>query len=174
VRALVKLTEPEVLARKGSKWTAEYVAASADARKTLERWGNTEIKAVLAAETGRRCAYCEGISEDVAYPHVEHLIPKSVKPEMAHIWENLTYCCEACNKAKGNYYSPTLPIINPYTDAIEGHLSFLGNLVTPGLGSDIGEVSIKKLKLNRMQLCNSRKTRIESVHPTLLRKAEVS
>lgn len=167
MRSLEKHPEPAVLRDNHAEWTRAYVAAPVDQRARYEKWRHKEIKDALSQETGRRCAYCEAFIDDVAYPNVEHIVPKSVRPDLSHHWPNLTYCCGRCNTEKREYYSEVLPIVNPYTDDPEDHIRFLGNLADNCLGSMVGKVTIRKLDLNRLQLCHSRRVRIEAIRALL-------
>lgn len=116
-----------------------------------------------------KCAYCEAHIDHVSFSEVEHIIPKSVKPELVYRWENLTGACRRCNGAKGNFFDPEIGLLNPYVDDIDAHLHFLGSLIYPKLSMVRGEVSITKLKLNRLDLSEQRKRRLESVGQVLER-----
>jgi hypothetical protein len=138
-------------------------ACKTGTQKKYENWRHPQIRDGLRAETTGRCAYCEGVVADVAYPNVEHIIPKAVHPELAHRWPNLTWACPACNGAKGDYYHPDLPVLNPYEDDIQAHLAFPGGLASHNLGAIRGELTVKQLKLNRYDLVNSRVDRLTKV-----------
>jgi len=152
VRTLSKEPEPQILLTHGAQWTQEYLAASGMAaaeKKKVEKWGHKQIRETLATETSGRCAYCESRIGHVSYPHVEHIIPKSRRAELAHVWWNLTTACEVCNIAKADYWDATLAILNPYVDEVESRLVFWGDIVDWVVGDEQAELTIKKLKLNR-------------------------
>ena len=163
MRPLVKGPKPGVLARNEDVWTEEYLQADPSERRSKERWRHAEIKASLRDELGGRCAYCEGYVEDVSFPHVEHMAPKAKFPELAHRWPNLTSACGVCNIGKGEYWDEDAALLNPYEDAVEDHLSFFGDFVDWRAGSSKGEVTVRKLRLNRIDLVASRLRRIEQV-----------
>jgi hypothetical protein len=117
----------------------------------------------LERETGTKCAYCEAFVGDVAYAHVEHILPKSRRPELAHSWQNLTCACPRCNGNKADYYQPTLPIVNPYVDNVPAHLVIVGSLVTWRPGDERGEQTVKTLKLGRLELTQRRTDRLLAV-----------
>src|SRR5689334_21918786 len=98
MRRLTKTAVPQILAENGPLWTAEYAAAVAGGAAPPSRWRHPAIIAALATETYRKCAYCEGVISDVSYPHVEHMLPKSARPDLVVDWANLTLACEVCNK----------------------------------------------------------------------------
>jgi uncharacterized protein (TIGR02646 family) len=157
------MPKPAVLADNETAWTEQYLAAPIPERKSRERWRHAEIKAVLRQELGGRCAYCEGFVDDVSFPHVEHIAPKSIFPERAHIWINLTSACGRCNTLKGDYWNVDLSILDPYADDVGGALVFLGGFVDWRSSSAKGEVSVRRLQLNRIDLVQSRVRRLESI-----------
>lgn len=164
-----KLPEPDVLARNSDTWTLEYSQAEPKERKKHERWGHPEIRQALNTETRGRCAYCEGFVADISHPHVEHIVPKSLHPELAHCWTNLTLACQKCNTNKGDYYVPVDGILNPYVERVVTHLKFHGGFVTSKLGKTSGEITVARLKLNRIDLVASRISRLENVRQLLER-----
>jgi len=164
MRPLKKSSPPQVLETSGADWTAAYVRAGpGQERRRHERWRHPEIKEALRSETNAKCAYCEGIVEDVSFPHVEHIKPKGRFPELAHEWMNLTTACEKCNVAKGDYYDPELELINPYVDDVGGQLQYPGPLVDWRKGDSRAELTVSLLALNRAELVSSRTRRILSV-----------
>lgn len=174
MKALSKRPEPQSLVTHGAKWTADYVAASglsAKEKKKFEHWGRIEIREVLAQETSGRCAYCEALIGHVAYPHVEHIVPKALRADLAHEWNNLTSACEVCNKAKSDYWDQDLAVLNPYSDDVESRIVFWGDLVDWIAGDERAEVTIKKLKLNRFDLADRRRARLLEVREMVERWA---
>ncbi|QWZ09104.1 HNH endonuclease [Nocardioides panacis] len=174
MKALSKQPEPQALVTHGPTWTADYVAASglsAREKKKFEHWGHPEIREALTQETNGRCAYCEAHIGHVAYPHVEHILPKALRADLAHDWHNLTSACEVCNKAKSDYWDPTHAVLNPYTDNVESRVIFWGDLVDWVAGDEQAEVTIKKLKLNRFDLADRRRARLLEVREMLERWA---
>jgi uncharacterized protein (TIGR02646 family) len=169
LRQLQKLPEPAVLASNSGRWTEAYVSAEEKKRKNHEKWGTPEIKQTLDTETNGKCAYCEAFIGDVSYPHVEHIIPKSLHPELAHSWANLTLACQTCNTNKGNFYGLENSVLNPYQDAVSAYLDFHGPFVTSRLGQARGEITVMKLQLNRAQLFTSRTSRLAAVKQLLER-----
>jgi 5-methylcytosine-specific restriction endonuclease McrA len=175
VRVLTKLDKPQVLRDNETRWTARYVAATgAGDPKPHEKWGHSEIKRVLRDEVKGKCAYCEGYVDDISYPHVEHIVPKTVKPELAHRWENLTSACGRCNIAKGDFYDAADGLLNPYEDPLDAHLVFLGSLISWDLGSVRGELTVRRLRLNRLDLANARANRLDEIREVLERWHDAS
>jgi uncharacterized protein (TIGR02646 family) len=170
VRRLLKSEKPEVLAENEDDWTRYYISAASPAeRKKHERWGHAHIRAALTEETDGKCAYCEASIGHVSYPHVEHMIPKSRRPDLAHRWHNLTSACEACNKAKSDYFDENIPIFNPYVDDVEGRLRFWGDYVDWATGDSQSEITIKRLRLNRQSLVKARVKRLVAIREVVER-----
>jgi HNH endonuclease len=175
VKPLVKGTKPPVLVRHEDLWKTMYVAAvKAGDPRLHERWRHREIKGALREETQVKCAYCEAFLADVSYPHVEHIIPKSVRPDLAHQWENLTAACGPCNGYKDNFYDLSAGLLDPYRDHLETHLEFHGDYIDWVLGSARGEITVAKLRLNRFDLVQSRLMRIGAVRSMLERWHEAT
>ena len=162
---LQKGAPPQVLIVEGGRWTDDYVAAVARGeQKKYERWRHADVVKALRDETGGRCVYCEASVDDVSYPHVEHLLPKSLFPGRAHDWENLAWACERCNKSKGDYHHDVLGVVNPFAEDPTEFLFFAGAMVFAEPGKTRGKVTVTKLRLNREGLIRERGRRIESLH----------
>lgn len=121
------------------------------------------VKTTIREETCDKCAYCESKVTHTYPGDVEHIVPKSVRPELMLNIYNLTFSCSVCNNKKLDYYDEENPIIDPYTTDPEKHLFALGPLILHKPGDSIGDITEKKLDLNRMPLVERRKERLESV-----------
>lgn len=174
MRKLNKSAKPSVLATNEELWTQAYVKSPAEDRPKHERWRHPDIKDGLHAETSGKCAYCEGVVGDVSYPHVEHIVPKVAHPELAHRWHNLTWACEVCNGNKREYYDKDYPVLNPYVDDIHDHIMFHGGFISQHFGAERGEITIKKLKLNRPDLVYARAERLGKIREMVERWYEAS
>lgn len=169
MRQLQKLPKPPVLVENEEQWTADYVAAAASGKaKQFERWRHSEIKSTLRVEVQRRCAYCEAFVDDVSFPHVEHIVPKSRHPELAHRWRNMTSACGRCNIAKGEYFDQATPLLDPYEE-VALHVVPLGCLMDWTPGSAKGEITVKRLQLNRGDLLEARSRRALELREALER-----
>lgn len=152
---LVKGDEPQVLAHNKAAWTAEF-----ESGKDRRHYAHPEVRDALRQETHRKCAYCESHMEHVSPSHVEHIVPKSRRPELVCEWVNLTLACSVCNTNKRDYYDEECPLLNPYADHPEQHLFWVGPMVrakTP----DVGRVTVRRLDLNRSELLYKRAETIE-------------
>ncbi|QGG41047.1 HNH endonuclease [Aeromicrobium yanjiei] len=167
MRALEKTVKPKVLVDHEDAWRDRYVAAAAtgdnEEKKRAERWRHEQIREALRLETARKCAYCESSLGSVSFAHVEHIVPKSLHPELAHEWVNLTLACEICNVGKDKYWSAENPVLNPYIDDISASLTFLGDFVGAPLGDVRGSVTINLCGLNRLDLIRDRTNRLIAV-----------
>ncbi len=109
------------------------------------------------------------MSKMFGHSEVEHIIPKSVKPELAYAWANLTSACKRCNTAKKNIPTrPTRSRIGMHDD-IDQHLQFFGDFIDSQLGTRRGEISLDTLKLNRQDLFERRRQHLMSVKHMLER-----
>jgi uncharacterized protein (TIGR02646 family) len=167
VRRLNKVPEPEELKKNAKLWTDEYVSRFEAGATLPQPWKRDYIVENLGKETHGKCAYCEGVIGDVSYPHVEHMIPKSRRPELVVDWNNLTIGCTVCNTNKRDYYEPDAPLLQPYADDPTDHLLFLGPLICFSPGSDKGNRTIQRLKLSRSELVTERMRSIQNFHNVL-------
>lgn len=158
---------PDHVAKKISDRTDRYLKLLKDGAAvpdTLESaYRDSEIKELLRAETADKCAYCESKVTHVDYGDVEHIIPKSVRPDLRFAYENLTFACGICNTKKSDYHSDTCPLLNPFVDDPNEHLIAVGPMVLRMANSDRGMVTEKRLDLNRAKLLERRKERIEGI-----------
>jgi hypothetical protein len=167
---ITKGPKPPVLVEKAEEWTAEYVRYVAGESVPLAaqtRYRHPEIKAAVKAETWSKCVYCESRVSHVSPGDVEHIIPKSVRPELVVEWLNLTHACTVCNRQKGDVYDPDLPFLNPYLDDPEMFLSFCGPWVCHQSGATRGYVTRRRLSLNRPDLLQKRVELLESLQTLL-------
>ena len=163
---LNKLEEPSILRNNKDDWKKEYLNALAHDGMTdtiRYRHRNPEIKEQIKKETGNKCAYCESKITHTYPGDIEHILPRSVFPDLTVDWENLTLGCGECNRRKSNYYSATEPLINPYIDNPEDHLLAAGTLILGRPGDRKGQLTELKLELNRAQLIERRHERIKSL-----------
>lgn len=168
MKRLQRGVAPEVLRINGPTWTQEYVDAIASLRYLKERWRHDDIREALSLESGGNCAYCESRMADTSYPQVEHLLPKSRFPDLAHDWRNLARVCQICNTTKNDYWSEGLEVLNPYEDEVEERLRVRGGFVDWDLADDRAEITAIKLGLNRLELARSRTERLLAVRKALV------
>ena len=168
---LYKGKKPDILEKNSDRWTKEYLKyknLGIGNENIKTKYNHPEIKSALLNETHEKCAYCESKFLHVSPGDIEHIIPKSKRPELYVKWENLTISCEQCNRSgKKNYYDIDLPLINPYLDNPEEHFYECGSLIFPKLNDNRAEITINVIKLNRASLVERRKERIESVDKLL-------
>jgi uncharacterized protein (TIGR02646 family) len=143
---LFKEAEPTILAANRDAWTTEFTLGLDNRRYAIE-----DIRNALRDETHRKCAYCESHIDHVAYENVEHILPKSERPDLVCDWPNLTLACPKCNTNKGTYYNLDCLLVNPYSDSPSVHLRWLGPMVI-AITQDRGSMTISRLDLNRSGL----------------------
>ncbi|PAE08250.1 TIGR02646 family protein [Terribacillus saccharophilus] len=161
---LTKGTKPNVLEVKRGQWDkiiSDELSKGNPLSKISLKYNHPEIKEGLREETYGKCAYCESKIEHISYAHIEHILPKTIFPELTYEWNNLTFCCERCNKLKGDYYNNDMKLVNPYEDDLDSIFLFLGPTI---VYKDIqGQFTIDKLQLNRMQLVEKRMYVVEEI-----------
>ena len=122
-------------------------------------------KSALRNASSGKCMYCESKVSHVDYAHIEHIKPKAAGkyPHLEFVWENLGYSCEICNVKKHDKYSEATPYVDPYSEDPEAHLMFHGWFLYAKNGSERGELTIVDIGLNRAELIEQRKERIEKM-----------
>jgi uncharacterized protein (TIGR02646 family) len=163
---LRKLEEPELLKANKDLWTKEYLQAKTTGNMTNAinyRYRHPEIKARIREETSDKCAYCESKVTHTYPGDIEHILPRSIFPELAVEWENLTLSCGECNRRKSDYHSSEEPLVNPYRDNPEEHLFVAGAFIFGKVADGKGALTELKLELNRAELIERRYERIKSL-----------
>ncbi len=166
---LRKGPEPSVLATKKESWTKQLldcIHREEEVPKGLKRkYNQPEVKRALKDECNRKCMYCESPVDHVAHEHIEHIKPKakSKYPELTFEWTNLGLACPICNENKGDTYDEDLPFINPYEEEPSDFLIAYGTFVYPLPGNRRGKVTVGKIKLNRPELLERRKERLDLI-----------
>lgn len=169
---LVKNPIPTVLATNAMTWTAEYLTALAAGLvpDTIQRrYRHPDIKAAIKEETHEKCAYCESRVAHVYPGDVEHIAPKAIVPNRVFDWSNLTYACSICNNKKGDYYNIANQLLNPYEDEPADHLVAFGPSIFHHPGDPRGEITQKRLALNRTELIEKRQEKLEALNELIER-----
>lgn len=167
---LQKIDKPNILVENASLWTSEYcdcIKRGEIPSETLKtRYNHRDIKDELIKETSGKCAYCESKILASSPGDVEHIIPKSKCPKLYVEWSNLTLACSRCNReGKKDYYDEQRPLIHPYTDEPEQEFFEIGEFLSGKTPK--GQLSITKLKLNRPDLVEARKEKLQLLHTLL-------
>ncbi|MBR5033763.1 MAG: TIGR02646 family protein [Bacteroidales bacterium] len=164
---LTKTAEPIVLARNAASWTRDLMSYVNSGLKVPDevknKYNQQEVRDALKCETNGKCMYCEGYIGAVSYPHIEHFRPKVVYPDKTFEWANLGLGCQVCNSNKNDSFDENLPYINPYYENPDDFFIFLGTMVMQKPGCARAENMKNRLKLNRPELMEQRKTAIEKV-----------
>lgn len=168
---LTKIAIPQALENLIKQRTQRYlhlVAAGEVVPDSLaSSYSTPEIKMLLKTETSHKCAYCESKITHVYFGDVEHIIPKSVSPELRYSYANLTFACAVCNNKKGAYNDLLNQLLNPFTDQLDQHIRAVGPMVIRKPQSDRGLITQKLLDLNRLSLIERRTERLESISSLL-------
>lgn len=164
---IIKGIIPKILSDNERKWTTElmddYINNGKINKQLQKKYNHRDIKIAVKSETSDKCIYCESHVTSIYPGDIEHIIPKSKEPSLTFKWDNLTFCCYSCNNNKKDYYEPTNMLINPYTDNTVDYLLPMGPLLYNLNGNKRAEITIKKIKLNREELINRRKEKLEEL-----------
>lgn len=133
----------------------------------LYRYRHSGIKKDLVFNSYDKCIYCETKISHAQYGDVEHIVPKSKRPDLVVEWTNLALVCKVCNVEKSDYWKPDEPLINPFNEDPREFLGFYGPAIMHRPGSHKGRRTIQRLKLQRAALFERRKERIQQVQPLL-------
>jgi uncharacterized protein (TIGR02646 family) len=164
---LTKLREPNVLVANKNKWTSDlmsYIDKGQEAPSPVkDKYNHADIKATLKNETHSKCMYCESYISSVAPEHIEHYRPKAKYPKLTFDWNNLGLACPWCNIKKQDNFDENCAVINPYTDEPENHFIFLGTMICHKPDDKRAQLTELLLDLNRPELMESRKARIDAI-----------
>jgi uncharacterized protein (TIGR02646 family) len=165
---LSKGRKPEILTQKQEEWTKALLAAIKSDEKPTEtikgRYRHPQIKTAIVDETYGKCAYCESKVRHIAHGDIEHIIPKSIEPQLTFEWDNMTLACDRCNENKSDHFANHDDLVDPYAVNPDDHFFIEGPLVLPVPGDEAAELTEKTIKLNRLELVEMRKKRIQSLH----------
>ncbi len=127
-------------------------------------------KGALKDASFGKCMYCESKVSHIDFAHIEHIKPRAPNkfPELEFVWDNLGYCCGICNNNKSDNYDANTPYLDPYVDDPTLHLVFLGWHLFARNGSERGELTLRDIGLNRIDLIEQRKDRIDKLNQAIL------
>jgi HNH endonuclease len=89
----------------------------------------SSYKPHLQTEFRRKCVYCRASDGPIGVGvfGVDHYLPKSKFPLLAHTWSNLFYACYRCNTLKSSFVStPELFLPNSCEHRMAEHLQYEG------------------------------------------------
>ncbi len=106
MKGFTRSDAPACIADRQVRWTAKWVQRNAlGNRFSWPVYQREKLNKVLLpqlqSDNQFHCCYCDaypvqGVSSDT----IDHFKPKSVYPNEAFDWDNLFYCCSACQEAK--------------------------------------------------------------------------
>lgn len=153
-------------------WTSELLDAIVNRPVEVPllkgHYNQPTVKAALKEETSGKCAYCESDMLHVTYGDIEHIVPKSVAPQLTFDWENLTLACDVCNTKKGNREG----LLDPYAVDPEDHFTFYGPMLLHNPGCNTAEFTSTILELNRIKLLEKRREALDNISNLLVRIEE--
>lgn len=129
---------------------------------------HVDNKEALKKASFEKCIYCESKVTHIYYGDVEHIKPKIKFPELEFEWTNLGFVCAKCNGIKTDKFDENTPFIDPYIENPEDHIIALGPIIQQKQGSEKGELTICEIGLNRPQLIERRKEKIDQIGKTII------
>jgi len=164
---LEKEAKPTVLQKNEEKWKNAILAklkAGEELTKTdKSRYSHRDIKETLVKETDGKCCYCESKIRHISYGDIEHICPKSIRPELWVEWTNLTLACDVCNTNKGTMDVTATNFVDPYQVNPEQKFWFSGPIIMPMPNDEGAILCERKLRLNRDELVDRRIVKIKNL-----------
>ena len=166
---ITKQAEPFVLTANKSNWTNElmrFVHSRAKIPDAIQnKYNQPEVKKALKDETNGKCMYCESPIGHIAYEHIEHYRPKAAHkyPHLTFEWTNLGLACPVCNLNKKDEFDENCSFINPYIDDPDDYFIALGHFIYHKPCNQRAELTEKVIDLNRSELIERRKERIDAI-----------
>ncbi|MBL8797318.1 MAG: hypothetical protein JNM56_25675 [Planctomycetia bacterium] len=116
----------------------------------------------LRDEFDYRCIYClcreTWSANGQAEFSVDHVLPVSIAPSAAVLYENMVYACSLCNASRQNQHLPFHPGEQPLAE----HLDLTDNGIVTGL-TTAGSELIDRCHLNRTRLVEFRRQMLRMV-----------
>lgn len=109
MRPIAKRAEPPELTAWRASGNADWQPSYADLRQPLKG----SVRGSLLAEQGYVCCYCERRVEADDGSHIEHLVPQSVRDDLALDFDNMLCSCSSrlhCGHARGDQELPVHPL----------------------------------------------------------------
>lgn len=163
---------PTVLSESAKDWTTllERMISEGQPAADIEafrrpKYGHKSIKEAVKAESHGKCAYCESKPLHVSSGQIDHVVPKSVAPQLSFEWSNLIFCCEKCNQFKSNHEG----FIDPVVHDPEACLQWAGPMVFPvtdaasGAVNEEAKFTVSTIRLNRAELLEQRKEALDKI-----------
>ena len=158
---------PRILEENKGSWTEElleYIRNDTKPPDSIwQHYKHADIKQAVKEDSFEKCIYCESKVPSIYFGDIEHLKPKKKYPELTFEWSNLGFVCAQCNNRKRDKYDEELPYINPYQENPVEFLIALGAFIYHKSNNRRGEITEKDLDLNRHELIERRKERIDSI-----------
>lgn len=128
---------------------------------------HADNKSALKNACCDKCMYCESKVSHTYFGDIEHIKPKDKFPALEFNWDNLGYICAKCNNAKLNKYDEITPFVNPYDEDPNNYIIAVGAFIKHKQGSERGEITITDIALNRGELLEKRKERMEKIEKVI-------
>jgi uncharacterized protein (TIGR02646 family) len=177
IKAVRSQVAPQVLSENREIWIETVIremgtGISYNKTSVATKYNHADIKEQLLSDIKNKCMYCESRITHIDFGDIEHIKPKADFPAHAFDWENLGISCAVCNNKKRNHYAPT-PLVDPYTENPDDFLFSGGQVIFGKVANDRAQLTIIKLDLNRPELLEQRKTKMDEIFNLVDRAARV-
>jgi uncharacterized protein (TIGR02646 family) len=167
MRHIDRFPEPEILVRKKTEWTNNFLASD-KRRPDSSKYAHPNIKAYLNSMSYHKCFYCETKLKGIP-SEVDHCIEVKVDKNQAFEWGNLYLCCDNCNNKIPHDTISIHAALNPCSDSddkIREHLTFNDELIVAL--SPLGLQTIQKYRLDTELLDHRRLKQIHNFQKVYL------
>lgn len=169
MRAIQRLPEPAILAKKKEEWLNKLLT-SGKTRPDSSKYAHKTVRAQLNSMSYHKCFYCE-MQLKGQPKEVDHHIEVSVDKTLSYEWENLYLSCDNCNGKIPHSTIPIQDVLDPCRDLqekIDAHLTFQNEFIQPKNNSELGLLTIQKYRLDTELLDNRRRKQLQIFHQTLI------
>ncbi len=181
MRRFIRLDTPQYLAKNWETWGKRYAQNKTQNSSHVFQWVthqgqrlNQKILPSLTAQTQSHCSYCDGYPMKISDENIDHFKPKGNHQfyHLAFQWENLYYCCAACQKSKWESFHDDL--LRPDDDDFSFQRYFIFNYSTGEIQANPAaseneiiraKITIEILGLNHIGQCISRRHSVERFQP---------
>lgn len=127
---------PDFLKQNYKKWGKQYKKKRDDSNRNNKfDWAthkrqkvNHLLLPILQQMTNYHCSFCDRSELETGGETIEHFRPASKFPLLSYVWINLFYCCNHCQKSKGD--EPERLLIRPDASGYSFEKYFLFDAAT--------------------------------------------
>lgn len=159
---------PQILLDRGEEWTRSFLESDGK-RPRSRRYRHDQVREALVAMAAGKCFYCETRLLE-SEQTVDHYVEVAEDRSQAFEWSNLYLCCSGCQHQLTSV--PRAECLDPCGDVEPAeHLAFDDEHIIPRHDSELGRQTIRRYKLDRMELDLRRSRRLRRFYDRLAQRA---